>query len=66
VSTSKAAKPATAVTVNGLPKSEQLPGRLDFDATLPSLRFQYLTRRFGLEPLRAELVVRLAYAEARS
>jgi hypothetical protein len=50
----KAAKPASAVTENGLRKRERFDGRLDFNATL--LRIQYLQRRFGLEPTRAELV----------
>lgn len=59
---SNAAKPAPAATGSRLQKREQhSKQQLGFDATLSSLRLQYLMRRFGLEPIRAELVARLAY-----
>jgi hypothetical protein len=60
----KAAKAAPVATGGDLRRIEQLGGRLDLHATKSMRQSQYLQLRFGLSPIRAELVARLAY-EAR-
>ncbi len=46
---------------------DQLPGKIDRDATLSPEKFQagFLVRRHGLTPIRAAVVASLAFAEAR-
>ena len=62
----KAEKAAKRAGARGLPKIEQLPGRLDFDATTPLSDFQasHLARHFGLSPTRAAFLAPLAFGEA--
>jgi hypothetical protein len=55
---------APVATGGDLQNIERFTGRLDLHATIKtSLQVQHL--RFGLSPIRAELVARLAYGEAR-
>jgi hypothetical protein len=66
VGASKAEKAARRASAGDLPKSEQLPGRLDFDAIpiLSNSQAEHLARRFGLAPHFAATVASLAW-EAR-
>ena len=54
----KAEKAAQRVSAGDLPKSEQLPGRLDFDAIpiLSNFQAAHLARRFGLSATAARIV----------
>jgi hypothetical protein len=63
----KAEKAAKRVRASGLPKIEQLPGRLNFDATISLADFQatHLARLFGLTPQRAAVAASLAFCEVR-
>jgi hypothetical protein len=58
---SEAAKAAPVETGGDLRNIEQLGGRLDLHATKLALQSQHLQRRFGLSPIRAELVAHLAF-----
>ena len=61
----KGKKPATARTVNGLRKMEQLPGRLDLLGTATPAKIQALriAKRFGVPITTARAIAGLAYPE---
>lgn len=59
----KAARAATAPAVSDPRHVEQLGGRLDVSATTSRLQSQYLTARFGLQPLRGAPVASIAFDE---
>jgi hypothetical protein len=63
---SDTAKPATADTVNGLRKTEQLVGRLDLtDSKIAEcLQVKRLVRRFAVSPSTAEMLAPLVFGEA--
>jgi hypothetical protein len=57
---SEAEKAAQRASAGDLPKVEQLPGRLNFDATKFDLRVQYLAR-LGLSGAIAALIAERAF-----
>jgi hypothetical protein len=59
------AKPATAETVNGLRKNEQLGGRLDLTDSKIAERLQVrrLIRRFAISAATADALVPLVFGE---
>ena len=63
---SKAEKAAQRASAGDLPKSEQLPGRLDFDAipVLSNFQADFLARKFGLAPSVAAIVAEAAFGSA--
>jgi hypothetical protein len=66
VQASKAEKAARRVGAGDLPKSEQLPGRLDFDAipVLSNFQADFPARKFGLAPSMAAIVAEAAFGSA--
>lgn len=64
----KAEKAAKRAGACGLPKIDQLPGRIEFDATLNPSNFQaaYLVRRLGaLDPALLATLAGLVFGEVR-